>query len=181
MLAKSYLALGIIVALFTPEVSFPEGGIAGEAAHPFPPTFQDCAISCPQMVTIDRGTFVMGATAEEMAPRNALPPENVIGVPRHSVTIDYEFAIGKYDVTRGEFAAFVSETGYFAANDCLDYFTGMPPKSGQTPLNWRNPGFPQTDRDPVVCVNWDDVHAYLAWLTKKTLKTYRLPSEAEWE
>ena len=47
--------------------------------------------------------------------------------------------------------------------------------------SWRDPGFPQTDRDPVVCVSWDDAKAYIAWLTKKSGQPYRLPTEAEWE
>ena len=46
---------------------------------------------------------------------------------------------------------------------------------------WRNPGFRQTDRDPVVCVNRDDARAYASWLSRKTGKQYRLLSEAEWE
>jgi formylglycine-generating enzyme required for sulfatase activity len=47
--------------------------------------------------------------------------------------------------------------------------------------NWRSPGFTQNDRHPVVCVNWADANAYVAWLSKKTSKTYRLTSEAERE
>jgi formylglycine-generating enzyme required for sulfatase activity len=46
---------------------------------------------------------------------------------------------------------------------------------------WRNPGFDQTYRDPVVCVNWGDARAYAGWLSQVTGKSYRLPSEAEWE
>jgi formylglycine-generating enzyme required for sulfatase activity len=47
--------------------------------------------------------------------------------------------------------------------------------------SWRDPGFPQTDRDPVVNVSATDATAYAAWLSRKTGKAYRLPSEAEWE
>lgn len=47
--------------------------------------------------------------------------------------------------------------------------------------SWRNPGFPQDDRHPVVCVNWDDAQAYVTWLREVTRKPYRLLSEAEWE
>jgi formylglycine-generating enzyme required for sulfatase activity len=56
-------------------------------------------------------------------------------------------------------------------------------------LTWENPGHAQTDRDPVVCVNWQDGRAYIAWLNRKAHRggaasangPYRLPSEAEWE
>jgi formylglycine-generating enzyme required for sulfatase activity len=47
--------------------------------------------------------------------------------------------------------------------------------------NWERPGFPQTERDPVVCMNDFEIGAYLDWLRQKTGKDYRLPSEAEWE
>ena len=50
--------------------------------------------------------------------------------------------------------------------------------SGST---WRNPGFPQEDNHPVVCVSWNDAVAFCNWLSKKEAKTYRLPTEAEWE
>ena len=50
-------------------------------------------------------------------------------------------------------------------------------------VTWENPGYPQTERDPVVCVSWQDAKAYVAWLNKKTglAGAYRLPSESEWE
>ena len=47
--------------------------------------------------------------------------------------------------------------------------------------SWRNPGFAQTDRDPVVCVNRRDVDAFVRWYSAKEGRTFRLPTEAEWE
>ena len=44
-----------------------------------------------------------------------------------------------------------------------------------------NPGFPQTDDHPVVNVTWNDAVAFCQWLSRKEGKTYRLPTEAEWE
>ena len=72
-------------------------------------------------------------------------------------------ALGRYEVTVGEYRAFVSATGG-TGND-----------------GWRDPYFPQTDRHPVVNVSWDDAQAYVSWLSRRTGATYRLPSEAEWE
>ncbi len=88
------------------------------------------------------------------------------------------FELGKYHVTRGEFAKFVSETGYDAGNSCYVWTGKWEERSGS---NWRNPGFSQDDSHPVTCVNWNDAQAYVSWLSKKTGRQYRLPNETEWE
>ena len=52
----------------------------------------------------------------------------------------------------------------------------------QNPRNsWQNPGFEQTDAHPVVNVSWNDSVAFAHWLSRKEGKSYRLPTEAEWE
>jgi len=147
-------------------------GCRGIAAE----TFRDCA-DCPIMVNLPPGTFTMGAPPSETT-RERVPNEFAARErPQHSVTIAANFALGQYAVTRGEFAVFVSETGYEPGGRCLSTTT-----DGQVVVgSWRNPGFAQTDTHPVVCVTFWDAQRYVRWLSLKTGKSYRLPTEAEWE
>ena len=114
------------------------------------------------------------------------PPAKPDEQPVHPVAVP-AFAAGKFEVTRGEFAAFVAATGHEPAPGCL---TGRNPiVVGQRPArwsfdpaaSWRDPGYPAGDDQPVVCVAWADASAYAAWLSMRTGKSYRLLSEAEFE
>ena len=133
--------------------------------------FRDCP-ECPEMVVVPAGSFMMGSPSSEKGRR-----ENE--GPVHRVTIPARFAVGKYEVTRGEFARFVSATRHDTGSSCWAREGGKwKNRSGRS---WRSPGFSQTDRDPAVCVNWEDARAYVGWLSGKTGKKYRLLSESEWE
>jgi len=145
---------------------------AGSVAD-IPPgaTFRDCD-HCPEMVVVPPGSFLMGSPPTEAG---RFPDES----PQHRVTFAHEFAVGKFPVTRAEFARFVQESGYRAGPGCLiRKFGGWidDPKA-----DWRTPGFKQTGGDPVVCMNVDDAMAFAAWLSRKTGYAYRLLAEAEWE
>ncbi|HLY64511.1 MAG TPA: formylglycine-generating enzyme family protein, partial [Chloroflexota bacterium] len=139
--------------------------------------FQDCP-DCPEMVAIPAGHFVMGSPVHE---KGRFDSEG----PQHPVSV-HGFALGKYDVTVGQFLAFLKETGYQPApcDPILD-------------MTWRSPGegiaYAPSDTDaldePAICVNWYDAQAYIAWLNARVhgrvsgpeAGPYRLPSEAEWE
>ena len=82
-------------------------------------------------------------------------------------------------MTRDEYAQFVAETNRPDPDSCTTVSASA--TFIATNGNWHSPGFPQTGRDPVVCVSWDDAQAYVAWLSAKTGHVYRLPTEAEWE
>jgi len=113
--------------------------------------FRDCA-DCPEMVVIPPGTFTMGSPPNEA--------ERADGEgPQHPVTIAKPFALGKYEVTYKEWTA------------C--YFDGGCRKRDET--------MAARDRIPIRNVSWDDAKAHAVWLSRKTGKAYRLPSEAEWE
>jgi len=143
------------------------------------PGYRDCA-QCPELVPISAGSYMMGAAPGEEE-REGVPPEHRgRSQPQRRVTIAYGFSLGKYEVTQAEFGAFVRATGHWTGSSCWTFRADGTYAEVQG-LDWRNPGFPQTARDPVVCVNSDDVQAYVGWLKRTTGKNYRLPSEAEWE
>jgi formylglycine-generating enzyme required for sulfatase activity len=149
--------------------------------------FRECA-ECSEMVVVPAGRFVMGSSAAEKtwAARHGTTSGSVADeAPQHQVSLP-SFAMGKYDVTRGEYAAFVHETGRSAGDGCgADSYSWRK----RPELTWQNPGFKQTEDDPAVCVSWQDAEAYVAWLNDKVSQRasapsdapYRLPSESEWE
>jgi len=99
--------------------------------------------------------------------------------PQHRVTFARPFAVARYSITRGEFARFIADSGYRAGPGCLILRNGS--WRDDRRAGWRHPGFAQTDRDPVVCMNWNDGEAYAEWLSRKTGHSYALLSEAQWE
>ncbi len=132
----------------------------------------------PEMVVIAAGTFRMGDIQGEGRKNEK---------PVHEVRITRSFAIGKYEVTVGQFADFVKATGYKTEAEQGDGCWGWSVqwKSEQwkknARFNWRSPGFSQNDDHPVVCVSWHDAKAYIDWLSRQAGHAYRLPTEAEWE
>ena len=123
------------------------------------------------MVAISSGTFRMGSADGD-------PTADGLEKPQHQVHVR-RFAAGKFDVTRSEWAAFVRATKRPTSLGCQ--WTGKQGTDGEKTASWRDLGFPQTPRDPVVCVTWQDAQDYAAWLSKKSHRHYRLLSEAEWE
>ena len=136
--------------------------------------FRDCARACPQMVVLAPGSYLMGSPVDD-----AHQGKDGEEQPQHRVSIAYTFAIGRFEITRDEYAAFAHETGLVDPHGCNVH---EPPRWPTIMgLNWHNTGFAQTGRHPVVCVSWLEAQAYTRWLSHKTGKQYRLLSEAEWE
>jgi formylglycine-generating enzyme required for sulfatase activity len=130
------------------------------------------------LMLIPQGKFTMGSPPEEEG--RFVDEEDA-----HDVVITRPFYLGKYEVTRGQFAAFVQATGYRTdAERNGEGGWGLDDNRvwRQKPeFTWRNTSWEQTDRHPVVNVSWNDAVAFCRWLSKKEGKTYRLPTEAEWE
>lgn len=115
--------------------------------------FRECE-GCPEMTVVPAGSFRMGSPPTERGRSNSEGPRHTVDLPR-------PFAIGKFAVTFDEWAACVKDGG------CNRY---EPFDRG-----WGK------DQRPVINVSWDDAQAYVTWLSSKTGKLYRLPSEAERE
>ena len=113
--------------------------------------FRDCG-ACPEMVVLPSGEFMMGSPESE---RGRAKNEG----PQHKVAIA-SFAMGKHEVTFSQWDACVAD------GDCTH-------KAGDE-------GWGRGTR-PVINVSWHDATTFVGWLTRKTGKTYRLPTEAEWE
>lgn len=106
----------------------------------------------PAMARIPPGVFIMGSPSYEYS-------VDTNEAPQRRVTINYKFEIGKYEVTFTEYDQFAYET--------------------QRPFP-SDEGWGRGNR-PVINVNFHDALAYVEWLSARTGKKYRLPTEAEWE
>lgn len=115
--------------------------------------FKECS-DCPEMVVVPAGSFTMGSPESE---KERSDDEG----PQRTVTIAKRFAVGKFTVSFEEWDACVTGGG------CRGY---RPKDRG-----WGR------GKMPVINVSWDDAKAYVAWLSAKTGKSYRLLTEAEWE
>lgn len=133
--------------------------------------FRDCA-DCPEMVAIAPGTLSLRAPGSGAARMHPDAPPRSLVIPR-------AMGVGRYEVTRDQFARFVHESGHATGGGCFAWNGSRYLQDASK--DWRHPGFTQTGSDPVVCVNWYDAKAYADWLTAKTGRHYRLPTEAEWE
>lgn len=132
-------------------------------------SFRDCT-ECPEMVVIPKGNLKMGSPDTEDGRNDNESPEHQVELAT--------FALGTHEVTRAQFASFVKQAKYISGEQCKLLVDG---KFEESAAGWLLPGFAQTDKHPVVCINWDDAKAYANWVSKKSGKAYRLPTEAEWE
>jgi formylglycine-generating enzyme required for sulfatase activity len=143
-------------------------------------TFADRNGNAPALVVIPTGKFTMGSASQESGHRSAEEPQR-------EVKIALGFALGRDAVSVREFRAFVEDALYQSDAEKLGASSVYDEDSGRTlerhGVTWRNDygGGVASDNLPVIHVSFNDAIAYTRWLSTRTGKRYRLPSEAEYE
>lgn len=144
----------------------------------FTDRYVDLPGKTPAMVVIPTGSFQMGVSADDHIDAE---------MPQHAVTIDKGFAMARTTVTVGEFREFVRASGYVPDSVKLGGSSVYDERSGalrdDADATWQDDysGRKADDQLPVVNISWNDAKAYADWLSQRTGKHYRLPSEAEFE
>jgi formylglycine-generating enzyme required for sulfatase activity len=142
--------------------------------------FVDRNGKAPALVVVPIGSFTMGSPAQESGHRSTEEPQR-------EVKITLGFALGQDEVSVADFRAFVDDAKYQTDAEKLGSSTIYDEDSGRTierrGVTWRNDysGAIAADNLPVIHVSWNDAKAYAQWLSARTGKRYRLPSEAEYE
>lgn len=110
-----------------------------------------------ECVRVQAGKFLMGSNPAN--DREASKGE----LPQHRIYLA-EFYIGKYPVTNAQYATFVRSAKY------------------EAPSYWSQEGIPAgKGNHPVVQCSWHDARVFCAWLSEAANRSFRLPTEAEWE
>jgi DNA-binding winged helix-turn-helix (wHTH) protein len=125
------------------------------------PASQDCEV-CPEMALLPEGFFLMGSPPDEEG-------RSLTEGPQRMVRFAAPVAIGRFEVTIDQFAAFVVETGYKPAAQCLIYAFDVDQLLPR-PHTFRNPSYDVSGTHPAACVSWDDAKAYVTWLARQTGK-----------
>jgi formylglycine-generating enzyme len=138
---------------------------------------------------IPPGEFMMGANEDArsvLQQFDYLSPDKLAAeYPLHKVRITKPFYLGMHEVTLGQFLTFYHDANY--KTECE--------RDGKASLGWSSSGevrranfrpwgwgfADQTQDHPIVLISWNDAVAFCEWLSRKEGKTYRLPTEAEWE
>ncbi|MDD4964121.1 MAG: formylglycine-generating enzyme family protein [Gallionella sp.] len=113
--------------------------------------FRDCP-SCPEMIVLPAGKFLMGAPEAETA-------HEQMEMPQHSVTLNYALAVARTEISFAEWDV-CSTAGVCRKN---------------VESNWPR------GQQPAININWNDANTYIEWLSKTTGQSYRLLTESEWE
>lgn len=123
----------------------------------------------PPTVSIPAGEFYMGSDRG----RDNEKPVRKVSVPA--------FQMAKYEVTLAEYRKFIEDTNYQSGKECMHRIGSRWFGSGEKDGDWQNNIYAENEFHPVVCISRTDAVNYTKWLSEKSGKNYRLPTEAEWE
>ena len=126
------------------------------------------------MIVVPAGSFTIGSPPGETGRADDEGPGR-------TVRIAHPFAASRFEITRGQYAEFARATRTPVGGGCITDRRRPGDWQPDEASDFRDPGFAQTDKHPVICVTWDEARAYIAWLNRRTSGGYRLPTEAEWE
>jgi formylglycine-generating enzyme required for sulfatase activity len=134
------------------------------------------------LVLVPSGSFTMGSLGQN-------PGAPADEFPAHTVRISHPFYLGEEEVTVGQFRAFVNATGYRTEAEASGkggacFHFDRKEVIRDPSFTWRAPrpdGLPAANDEPVTQVTWNDAVAFCQWLSGQEKRTYRLPTEAEWE
>lgn len=135
--------------------------------------FRDCA-DCPEMIVVPAGGFIIGSPLNE-------PGRQTDEGPQREVHVPHDFAVGRFEVTRSQYEAFLRDTRHPVGNMCMTDRRRPGTWALDADTDFHDPGFYQTGDHPAACVSWNDAKAYVGWLNATSGGGYRLLTEAEWE
>ncbi|WP_158520990.1 SUMF1/EgtB/PvdO family nonheme iron enzyme [Fuerstiella marisgermanici] len=140
-----------------------------------------------RFVKVPAGTFQMGSEQSLESLHEDFPGETYeefheYSFPRHRVSISKPFEISAFEVTVGQFRAFVEATGYETESKRgVEAQSSLPVPIMQN-MHWDSSRhFNVTDKYPVTFVTWGDAQAFCKWLSVRLKRKVRLPTQAEWE
>ncbi len=122
-----------------------------------------------EFVRVPAGAFLMGSEEGDTDEQ-----------PVHEVRIGREFYLGKTEITVGQFKAFCRASGYMPDAEVARWLNRQQREAALFRL-WAEKGFSESHDHPAVCVRWHNAVAFCRWLSERTGRNTRLPSEAEWE
>jgi formylglycine-generating enzyme required for sulfatase activity len=131
------------------------------------------------LVRIDPGTFIMGSEHNYVDEYKW-----TYELPAHEVSIGYSYYMGMTEVTLEQFSLFAADTGYVTDAEKQGWAFNAGSEKGWHDIicqDWRFPGYVQADDEPVTHIGWYDAVAFCQWLSARTGRDVRLPTEAEWE
>jgi len=129
-----------------------------------------------KLALVTGGDFRMGPTAGEVRRYDD-------DLSQRLITITRPFYMGIHPVTRGQFASFVQDANYTTQAEQAGWAFAWSGSRWEKVAGacWRKCGFEQDDDHPVVCVSFDDAVEFCGWLSRRSGRNVRIPTEAQWE